>query len=401
MLRLIINGALGAMGHVMSGMADESPESLMVVAGIDRREPEGKLSFPVFKSFDDCDVPCDVIIDFSVPEALESVLTAAEDHKCAVVVATTGLGPQHIESLREASEMIAVFRASNMSLGVNLQIDLIKQAANVLGDGFDIEIIEKHHNKKVDAPSGTALTLAEEVAKEFPEGKDFVFDRHSVRQRRTKREIGLHAVRGGTVVGEHQVLFLGGDEVLEINHIAHSKRIFAYGALRAAKFIAGREPGLYNMNQMLAEETSVTRIAVVDEQSMVSLEHISHQKGEMADVFDAVSHINIDMISQTMPDNDGCVDVSFTLPTSELPNALQALEGFGGVDNLSGLARLTIEGPGMEHKSGVAAGVFRALVDAHVSILLVTTSETKISFCIQKCEAESALVASKRAFGLA
>lgn len=398
MLRLIINGALGAMGRVLAELVEK--EDVQVVAGIDARAAQGEADFPLFANVMECDIPCDVIVDFSVPEALSAVLSAARERGCGVVVATTGLREEHLHMLAEAGEEIPVFRASNMSLGVNLQIDLIKQAANVLGEGFDIEIVEKHHNRKIDAPSGTALTLAEELSGEFPEGKDLVYERHSVRQKRSPREIGLSSVRGGTIVGEHEVLFLGNDEVLEINHRAHSKRIFAYGALRAAKFVAGQEPGLYNMNQMLAEETSVTKIAAATDQSMVSLQRISHQRGEMADVFDAVSHINIDMISQTMPDGEGNIEVSFTLPTAALPDALEALRGYGDISNRSDLARLTIEGPGMEHKSGVAAGVFRALVNANVSILLVTTSETKISFCIRETELDPALHAAKSACGL-
>lgn len=400
LLRIILNGALGAMGQVIAGMAGERGEEFSVVAGVDAHGEEGAAAYPLFADFAVCQVPCDVIVDFSVPDALPGVIAAAKERGCALVVATTGLTEGHMAMLAEAGRAIPVFQASNMSLGVNLQIDLVKQAANVLGDAFDIEIVEKHHNRKVDAPSGTALTLANELAEEFPEGKGFTYERHSRRQRRRREEIGLHSVRGGTVSGEHQVLFLGEDEVLEVTHIAQSKRIFAAGALRAARFVAGQEPGLYTMNQLLAEENSVTKIAAVNAQSMISLGHISHIRGEMADVFDAVAHINIDMISQSMPDGEGNIDVSFTLPTTDLPSALKALSTYSGVASRSELARLTIEGPGMEHQSGVAAGVFRALVDAKVAIFLVTTSETKISFCIQENELEPALQAAKGAFDL-
>ena len=401
MNRIIIHGVAGTMGHVLAGLAQKRSDQFQVVAGIDRYARPGEFDFPVYTSLADCPEECDVIIDFSLPESQPALVSAACQRGCGLVVATTGLTDQDYARLKTAGNSIPVFTASNMSLGVNLQIALIKQAASVLGDNFDIEIIEKHHNQKVDAPSGTALTLAKEVAAEFPEGRDLVYDRHAERKKRSPREIGMSSVRGGTIVGEHNVLFIGEDEVIEVTHTAHSKRIFATGALQAARFLQGRSPGFYGMNEMLAEENSISKISAARHQSIISLRGLNHASGSMANAFDALAHINIDMISQTVPyGNPAAIDVSFTLPTAELERAMQALSAFGVAEPRSGLARFTIEGPGMEHKSGVAAGVFRTLTDAGVEILLVTTSETKISFCIDEKQLDTAVAASQTQFGI-
>lgn len=401
MTRIIIHGASGKMGAVVATLAEQRPDEFRVVAGIDHKLPHEQYSFPVYQSWEECHEECDAIIDFSLPDAQSSLVKAACARNCGLVVATTGISEIDRKRLYDASKQIAVFNATNMSLGVNVQIALIKQAASVFGEQFDIEIVEKHHNQKIDAPSGTALTLAEEIAGEFTDGKKFVYDRSVTRQKRSKNEIGISSVRGGTIVGEHSVLFIGEDEVLEVNHIAHSKRIFAVGALQAAAFVAKAKPGFYGMNEMLAEELSVNKVSAVKDQSVVTLNHLDHEAGRMADAFDAIADINIDMISQTVPNGEPFfIDVSFTLPSSELIKALSALESFGTVSHRSGLARFTIEGPGMEHKSGVAAGVFRALTDAAVEILLVTTSETKISFCIDETQLDAAFAATKTCFGI-
>ncbi len=401
MTRIIIHGVAGRLGRVIVAMAQARGDEFQIVAGVDRYAQPEEFDFPVYTSLESCNDACDAIIDFSLPDAQPLVVAAAKRLGCGLVVATTGLTDVDRERLHDASRDIPVFTATNMSLGVNLQISLIKQAASVLGNDFDIEIIEKHHNQKLDAPSGTALTLAEEVAGEFPEGRELVYERHVVRHKRDKREIGISSVRGGTIVGEHNVLFIGEDEIIDITHIAQSRRIFATGALKAAAFIARQAPGFYGMNEMLAEENSVVKISAVREQSIINLTQLDHRKGEMADAFDAVSSINIDMISQSMPyQSAALIDVSFTLPSAALDTAIVALKGFGSISHRSGLARFTIEGPGMEHKSGVAAGVFRALTDAGVEIFLVTTSETKISFCIAEAQLDIAFSASKTQFGL-
>ncbi|MDD4496442.1 MAG: 4-hydroxy-tetrahydrodipicolinate reductase, partial [Eubacteriales bacterium] len=194
-----------------------------------------------------------VIIDFSNPEALGELLEYAVDHNIPVVIATTGLSIQHRSMLQEVSNKIPVFFSANMSLGINLLISLVQKAAKVLGEDFDIEIIEKHHNRKIDAPSGTALYIADSINAVMDNKEQYVYDRHSSRKSRSKNEIGIHAVRGGTITGEHSVIFAGNDEIIEINHSARSRDIFASGALKAAAYIHGKKAGMYNMSDLLGQ----------------------------------------------------------------------------------------------------------------------------------------------------
>jgi 4-hydroxy-tetrahydrodipicolinate reductase len=248
-MNIIISGALGAMGRVVASNA--LAQGIGVVAGVDRFSSQ-ELPFPVYDRFAQCPA-ADVIVDFSHPAALPCLLEFAVHNRIPVVVATTGMSEADIASIHRAAQETAVFFTFNMSLGVNLLVSLVKQAAAVLGDGFDIEIIEKHHNKKIDAPSGTAVMLANALA-ESPIGEpQFVYDRHAVRQRRGANEIGIHSVRGGTFVGEHEVIFAGVDEIVTLSHSARSKGVFAVGALKAARFIAGRGPGLYDMEALLSQ----------------------------------------------------------------------------------------------------------------------------------------------------
>ncbi len=251
MINILMSGCNGKMGQVISRMAAES-EGLKIAAGYDKYT---KISnpYPVFDDLNKCDVKVDVIIDFSNPDALDDLLSYSVKNKIPLIVATTGLSSQQVNKLREVSEAIPVFFSANMSLGVNLLMDLVKKAAKVLEDNFDIEIIEKHHNQKIDAPSGTALAIADEINSALSEKQEYVYDRHSRRKKRNKKEIGIHAVRGGTIVGEHSVIFAGTDEIIEINHIATSKEIFATGALSAARFLYNKKPGFYNMNDLIAE----------------------------------------------------------------------------------------------------------------------------------------------------
>jgi 4-hydroxy-tetrahydrodipicolinate reductase len=252
MINILMSGCNGRMGQVISRLASQS-EILKIAAGYDIADTN-KNSYPVFTDLNKCDVKVDVIIDFSNPDALNKLLAFAESRKIPLVMATTGLSQSQIKQLEASSKTIPVFFSANMSLGVNLIIDLVKKAAKVLEPNFDIEIIEKHHNQKLDAPSGTALAIADGINSVLEEKQEYVYDRHSRRKKRSKTEIGIHAVRGGTIVGEHSVIFAGNDEIIEINHIANSKEIFGTGALRAAKFLYNKKPGFYNMNDLIADE---------------------------------------------------------------------------------------------------------------------------------------------------
>lgn len=249
MTKVILYGCNGKMGQVITRLSNENHD-VQIVVGIDINDSI-KNPYPVFRSTVDCNVDGDVIIDFSNPESLDSLLEFATTKKIPLVLATTGLSDLQKNKLKEASEKIPVFQSANMSLGVNLLTDLVKKAAKVLEGYFDIEIIEKHHNQKIDAPSGTAIMLANAVNSEFDDNLAYEYDRHSKRQKRTKNEIGIHSVRGGTIVGEHDVIFAGHDEVITISHSALSKEVFAVGAVRAAKFLKGKAPGLYDMNSIM------------------------------------------------------------------------------------------------------------------------------------------------------
>lgn len=248
MIKTILCGCSGKMGGFVYE-ATKSQNDIKVVAGVDKYN-NGQ-GFPIFNSFADINVESDVIIDFSNPVLLDSILGYALKNKVAVVIATTGYNNEQIEKIKTAAKEIPVFFTFNMSIGVNLICSLAKKAATILGDGFDIEIIEKHHNQKIDAPSGTAIMLANAVNEVFDGKKVYEYDRHSKRQKRSNSEIGIHSIRGGTIVGEHDVVFAGHDEVITISHAAYSKEVFAVGAVKAAKFISDKPAGLYDMNSIM------------------------------------------------------------------------------------------------------------------------------------------------------
>jgi len=240
------------MGKVVAELCQNDP-AVEVVAGFDVLGQTGD-DFPVFTNPAQCDVEADVVIDFSNPAALESLLAFGLRTNTPLVLATTGYTTQQLEQIKEASASLPVFRSANMSLGINVLLDLVKKAASILGDSCDIEIVERHHNKKLDAPSGTALMIADAAASAVDHETEYVYDRQSVRKQREKKEIGISAVRGGTIVGDHTIIFAGRDEVIEISHHAASRDIFANGAVQAAKFLAGvSSPGLYDMSNLITE----------------------------------------------------------------------------------------------------------------------------------------------------
>ncbi len=223
-----------------------------IIAGVDINASTlaSAYSFPVYENITDFPGNADVIVDFSHHSALPSLLAYAKATKTPLVVATTGHSEDELDMMREAAQEVAVFFSGNFSIGINLIINLAKQAAKTLGLDFDVEIIEKHHNKKLDAPSGTALMLANAISEER-DNTEYVYDRHSTRAARTPEEIGIHSVRGGTIVGEHEVIFAGKNEVVSISHSAASREIFATGALRAAAYLAGKDTGMYNMSDLI------------------------------------------------------------------------------------------------------------------------------------------------------
>ncbi len=253
MIRIVISGCCGKMGKEVASLVQQR-EDCQVVGGIDRVASDA-FPFPVFSSPEEIgNMEVDVLIDFSHPSLLTPLLDLARDKKIPLVLCTTGYSQSQVKELEEASASIPIFYSRNMSLGINLLIELSKKAAQVLGADFDIEIIEKHHNQKIDAPSGTALMIADEISKILPASPKYVYDRHSRRAAREKNEIGLHSVRGGTIVGEHDVLFAGHHETITLSHSAQSKEVFAAGAVNAAVFLSGKKAGLYDMSHLLKEE---------------------------------------------------------------------------------------------------------------------------------------------------
>ena len=240
MIRAIMNGCNGRMGQVITGICKED-EDIEIVAGVDVFDGV-KNDYPVFANISSCDVPADVIIDFSNVKAVDDLLVYAADKQIPVVLCTTGLSEEQLARVQQTSKQVAVLKSANMSLGINMLMQLLKQAATILAPaGFDIEIVEKHHNQKLDAPSGTALALADVMNDALGNVYDYKYDRSQERKKREKTEIGISAVRGGNIVGEHEVIFAGLDEVITFEHTAYSRSVFAKGAVEAAKFLAGKQ----------------------------------------------------------------------------------------------------------------------------------------------------------------
>lgn len=245
-----MHGCNGKMGQVISKIVKED-SGAEIVAGVDSYLGI-KNEYPVFESIEKCDVEADAIIDFSNASAVDGLLDYCVEKQIPVVLCTTGLSEEQLQKVKEASKKVAVLKSANMSLGINLLMKLLQDAAKVLGTaGYDIEIVEKHHNQKVDAPSGTALALADSINDAMDDAYTYVYDRSQVRQKRDKKELGISAVRGGTIVGEHEVFFAGEDEVIKFKHTAYSKAVFGKGAVEAGKFLKGKGPGLYDMKDVI------------------------------------------------------------------------------------------------------------------------------------------------------
>ena len=251
MVKVIMHGCNGHMGQVISGLIKEDPE-IEIAAGIDLVDNREN-GYPVFTDIDACDVEADAVIDFCSAKAADKLLDFCVRRQIPVVLCTTGLSEEQLAHVEEASKKVAVLKSANMSLGINLLMKVLKEAAPQLAQaGFDIEIVEKHHRRKLDAPSGTALALADSINEAFEEKDAYTFDRSGRREARPDKEIGISAVRGGTIVGDHDVIFAGTDEVITFSHTAYSRAIFGKGAVQAAKFLAGKEPGWYEMKDVLA-----------------------------------------------------------------------------------------------------------------------------------------------------
>lgn len=249
MTKIILNGCNGKMGQVISRIVQDD-ETAVICAGFDIVSNEQN-TYPVYTNPFDFHGDADVVIDFSHPSSFENIMNYCKERKLPIIVATTGLSNAQKNLMEAMAKDVPVFFSANMSLGINLLIDLARKATKLLNESFDIEIIEKHHNQKIDAPSGTALAIADAISQDMKQS-EYVYDRHLSRKKRNKSEIGIHAVRGGTIVGEHTVVFAGTDEIIELKHTATSKEVFAVGAVRAAKFMCGKPNGMYSMGDLIA-----------------------------------------------------------------------------------------------------------------------------------------------------
>lgn len=253
MIKILMHGCNGRMGQMISGLVRDE-EEMMIAAGVDTYQGVSN-EYPVFGSIDACDDDVDVVIDFSNAAAADAVMEYCAKRQIPLVFCTTGLSEEQLQKLEDMAKQTAVLKSANMSLGINLLLKLLKDAAKVLAPaGYDIEIVEKHHNQKLDAPSGTALALADSINEAMDGSYVYTYDRSQVRRKREKKEIGISAVRGGTIVGEHEVLFAGLDEVIELKHTAYSRSVFGKGAVEAARFLAGKPAGMYDMSDVIGLE---------------------------------------------------------------------------------------------------------------------------------------------------
>lgn len=250
MTKVIMHGCNGKMGQMITGIIAQDPD-IEIVAGVDTSD-HIRNTYPVFSHIAACDIAADVVIDFCVAQAVDGLLDYCVEKQVPCVLCTTGLSEAQLAHVEEASRKVAVLKSANMSLGINMLLKLLQEAAQILAPaGFDIEIVEKHHNQKVDAPSGTALALADSINEAFDNSYEYVYDRSQVRAKRSDREIGISAVRGGTIVGDHDVIFAGEDEVITFSHRAYSKALFGKGAVQAAKFLKGKPAGRYDMKDVV------------------------------------------------------------------------------------------------------------------------------------------------------
>lgn len=408
MIRIILNGCNGRMGQVITNLT-AGIDDMEVVAGVDvtPRPAGSEAAYPVYACLAECPEEADVLIDFSHRQTLADFLPQAVKRRLPAVVATTGLTPEDIGLLEQASGEIPVFRTFNMSLGINLLQQLSKDAVKVLGDRFDVEILEKHHKLKKDSPSGTALMLAESINEAKSEKLRYIHGREGADALRQPGELGIHAVRGGTIVGEHDVLFAGPDEVIQLGHRAYSRQIFANGALTAARFLAGRKPGLYNMQDMITEFSAVTTLGTFTDDILISLDNFPWDMDAIASLYGDLAEADcfIDMISHSGA-KGARMAISFTTKKGDLEEAQTVLERLKKtypdviVDIEEDIAKLIVEGPGMEFQTGVAGRVFSVMAKAGAAIMAVTTSEVKISCIIASGDVEKAVSVLKQEFAL-
>jgi 4-hydroxy-tetrahydrodipicolinate reductase len=392
------------MGRTLTSLI-EPMDDMEVVAGIDiNAQPE---EYPVYSRLSECTVQADVLIDFSHPRILPVLLSDAVKRNLPAVIATTGLGLEDIEFVERSSRKIPIFRSANMSLGINLIQDLIKSATKVLGERYDVEIVEKHHKLKKDSPSGTALMLADSINEVRVEKLHYVCGREGRDSLRQKEELGIHSLRGGTIVGEHDVYFTGTDELIQIGHKAYSRQVFATGAVAAARYLCTRKPGLYSMQDMINQYSAVTTLYTFPGEILITLDGFPRNMESISGLYGdfASADIFIDLISHSGSTGEE-LSISFTVNSRDLAGTKAILEGISrkypgvktGIEDH--ITKITVEGPGMEFQSGVAYRLFSCMAKAGIHIMAVTTSEVKISYITSDQEVDKAVETIKKEFGI-
>lgn len=375
-MKVIIFGIGGRLGNAVYDMALKN--NIEVVAGIDAFADSLSFPIPVYKTLKECNERADVLIDFSRPSSLDGIIEYVTTTNTPAVMSTTGYTKEQQAKLDEASTKVAIFQSSNMSLGVNLLIDLAKKAAQFLGREYDVEIIEQHHNRKVDAPSGTALSIANAINEVFDNNLDYVYGRTPESGKRQPNELGIHAIRGGTIVGKHDVTFIGSEEIVTLAHAAQSISVFALGAIRAAEFIKDLGPGKYNMNDLIGRDYSVTAVKGIKDIALISSYNVEYSR--VIELFTklADAQVNVDMISQ-IPTKNG-YSVTFSTDSASVATAKHLLNETCEVRE--GLSQLVVIGAGMEHQSGVANTVVKLLNDEDIEIFAITTGLTQINCAV-------------------
>lgn len=398
MINIILSGCMGKMGKVIASAVEQNDE-FNICAGVDTMASSASgFSFPVYSNISKVAEKGDVIIDFSRPDALPTLLHYAKANRIPLVLASTGYNKNDKTSIEYAAENIPIMYSSNMSLGVNILKLLSASASASLNSSFDIEIVEKHHSQKVDAPSGTAMMLADAVNEAAGGDLEYIFDRHERSMARPKRELGLHAVRGGSITGDHTVIFAGQDEVIELTHRAYSRNIYAVGALKASAFIVKMPCGLYDMTSLLTQEQIITNAYYSLSDALITVSGIKDAT-LISRIFKGLkeSDIIVDIISQPAP-TGGCYTLSLSVLRNYSERAVRVISDLLDGEEIfcaDDMAKVMVEGSGMAHHSGAASDVLCTLASNSVPVWLITTSETKITCCVPEQYAQKAVALLK------
>ncbi len=381
--RVIIIGVNGAMGQLLAQTFSDAPD-FEVVAGIDLRPDAYQNTFPVFEKISECNIEADLLIDFSKPSALDANLNYARSHLLPLIIATTGYTEAQKRSIGSAAKDIPVFFTANMSLGVNLQLQLCQQAAKFFGELADIEIIEKHHHRKVDAPSGTALLLANGINDAMGDIYHYQCGRHGTDCKRKPNEIGIHAIRGGNMAGDHEVYFITNEEILTIAHHAESRKVFAIGALRAARFLIGHNPGLYSMLDMLAQSEATKKAKIESDTTVVTVKNASCTISYLSRLISSLAKEGIvaDLLNQSAA-SQGRVDLSFSIKSGNLNAAEQCIkQSTPGADYMiqRGLCKYTIYSPEPSFSFDKLSDFLTCMANNYIDILMLSMVDNKLIF---------------------